>query len=359
MINQDIWLEFIEMRNNQVPIKEIHETYMKKTGSTCTEETFARQLRDKRNKLTAAPEYKAKTIYPGQRLKAVTTQYNPEKDIVTQIWIKTVEEEYDVTDLLPYINKIKPVKFKQVKLPKTPYLLEVPLFDMHFGVNDFDWYQHAQQEILELLTSRKWEKIIFVIGQDLLHNNDFKGTTANGTVIEKIDLLEAYDNAFKFYSPLIETAIKYSTNVELIYSKGNHDETSAALFFKMLEKLFPQCDCDSSLHDKKVRVFHNNFIGWSHGDKGKKNVYTKIKDIRGVFATKFIKEYAATGCREIHFGHNHTERDGDAYGFMCRRLSTLTQTDEWSDDNDYIGNHKRFMLFEYDQHKLKHIDYIS
>jgi len=39
-------------------------------------------------------------------------------------------------------------------------------------------------------------------------------------------------------------------------------------------------------------------------------------------------------------------------------LSTAAKVDQWHLENDYVGSHKRFMLFEYSTKKLKTIHYI-
>src|SRR6185437_6473753 len=101
------------------------------------------------------------------------------------------------------------------------------LYDMHFGISSLVYYQEHLREIMHKVNSRSWEKILFVIGQDVLHNNDFKGNTANGTPIEKVDMEKAFDEALQFYETIIRKAIEKSRDVECIYVKGNHDESSA------------------------------------------------------------------------------------------------------------------------------------
>ena len=41
-----------------------------------------------------------------------------------------------------------------------------------------------------------------------------------------------------------------------------------------------------------------------------------------------------------------------------RRLASGNKTDNWSDKEDFIGAHKRFMLFEWAPDKLKAIYYV-
>ena len=69
-------------------------------------------------------------------------------------------------------------------------------------------------------------------------------------------------------------------------------------------------------------------------------------------------EFASATVREVHAGHLHHEGEGDLYGVMVRRLSSGVPTDEWSDNEGYIGAHKRFQVFEYAPGKLRAIYYV-
>lgn len=347
------------MKHNGRKIEDIYNHYVSETQSDMRLTSFDRMLREKRKYFTDEGTIKTKTVFEDMAIERATVQYNLAKDEVTNVWVKTKSNAKQIEKLGEYIEKIKPITFKTPRKQACDRLLEIPLFDMHFGVNTFADYSNAQMELLEVISDKIYDKIIFVIGQDMLHNNDLRGHTAKGTDIEKVDMVSAFDNAFMFYSPLIETAIKQAKEVELIYSKGNHDESTSLWFMKMLEKLFPQCRCDCGLQDIKVRTYHKCFIAWSHSDKGKKSIPGNAKDIRGVLATRFIKEYAATNCREVHLGHEHTEKESDAYGFTIRKQPTLTKIDEWSEENDFVGNHQRFKIYEYNQQKLKNILYVG
>ena len=72
----------------------------------------------------------------------------------------------------------------------------------------------------------------------------------------------------------------------------------------------------------------------------------------------FPEEFANATVREVHAGHLHRESEADIYGVMVRRLSSGSKGDDWSDREDFIGTHKRFMLFEWSPDKLNAIYYI-
>ncbi|MFL1672466.1 hypothetical protein [Paenibacillus dendritiformis] len=230
-------------------------------------------------------------------------------------------------------------------------MLEIPLFDTHFGVSDYQYYSPTQQRILDKIKQHKWEEIVFIIGQDMIHNDDFRGRTASGTQIEPVDIEKAWEDCKKFYEPLIDESFKQSNRVKVIYSKGNHDESISWAFVQMLKARFPRATFDDSFIERKIHVFGDNFIGITHGDKAKKNLHN-------IFPIEFPEMWAKAKNREIHTGHLHTEDSKDWYGMMVRTLATRNKTDKWHQDQGFVGGHKRFMLFEYDLQNLVSIHYV-
>lgn len=256
-------------------------------------------------------------------------------------------------DILKAIENVRPVYIEVDSFtPEDNFLLEIPLFDQHFGISDYEYYKKTQADIFDKVNSRKWKEILFVIGQDLFHNNDFKGNTANGTHIEVIDMEKAWDDCCKFYEPLIGRAIKQSINVKVMYSKGNHDETISWGFVKYLQGKFPQAEFDCSFIERKIHTFGEIFIGITHGDKANN------KELANIFNSDFALPMAMAKIKEIHKGHFHVEDGKDVFGTMVRTLATRNKSDKWHTDKGFIGAHKRFMLFEYSETELKTISYV-
>lgn len=70
------------------------------------------------------------------------------------------------------------------------------------------------------------------------------------------------------------------------------------------------------------------------------------------------EEFAQATIREIHSGHLHHETEADIYGVMVRRLSSGAAVDDWSNRQDFVGTHRRFMIFEWGLNSLRSIHYI-
>lgn len=269
----------------------------------------------------------------------------------SKISVKPKVSVFSIDRLIESFKNIKPFTLPEKSKENGSRLLEVSLFDMHWGISDFEYYQNSYHNIAEKIKSRKWDQILFTVGQDNFHNDNHRGQTSSGTMIESVDMEKAWKDASDFYTGLITLADEYSDHVKVIYSKGNHDESLSWAFVKYLNALFPSIEFDDRMIERKVHVYGDNFIGITHGDKGRKNLHN-------IFPIEFPLEWASAKNREIHIGHLHVEDAKDVFGMVIRTLSTRNKTDKWHRDNGYVGAHKRFMLFEYSKENLESIHYV-
>lgn len=275
---------------------------------------------------------------------------NPKHQYAIQARLKPKTNGIDLDRLLKVVQGVKPIEIKKEPLKPDKKLLEVSIYDPHFGITDYEYYKPTQAKIIDKI-ELGWEEVLFVIGQDMLHNDNMRGTTAKGTVIQQVDMVQAWEDASMFYEPMIKLALETSNNVKIIYSKGNHDESMSWAFVQYLKAKFPQAEFDDSFQERKIHTFGDIFIGFTHGDKAR-------KELHNIFPAEFPLEWAKAKIKEIHIGHLHKEDMKDVYGTVIRTLSTKNKTDQWHKDNGFIGNNKRFMLFEYSTDELLSIHYV-
>ena len=234
-------------------------------------------------------------------------------------------------------------------------MLEIPLFDMHWGIAFLDHYESTMNEILTLILSHKWKKIIIPFGQDFFHNDSIvKGQTTKGTAIEKVDMTRAVKEGQTFLYTIIDTAIENADEVRVLYTPGNHDLSMSWMFVQVLLERYGPEIVDDSLEYRKVFTYGKNSIMVTHGDSKQ----ATARNLAQIFPISFAEEFSNAAIREVHSGHLHREGEADIYGVMVRRLSSGNLTDEWSNREDFIGAHKRFMLFEWSLDKLKSIHYV-
>jgi UDP-2,3-diacylglucosamine pyrophosphatase LpxH len=270
----------------------------------------------------------------------------------SKVTVKPRVNGFDIDRLVERMSQREPIIIDKEPADKHSKLLEVSLYDMHFGVSSLEYYQNHLEEIVYKIRSRSWEKILFVIGQDLLHNDNFKGQTANGTQIDKVDMEKAFDEAVTFYETLIKEALVKANEIDCIYVKGNHDESISYGLFRTLKATFPQVNFEGSMKQRKGFVWEKIFIGLTHGDKGANRLMEN-------FLSEYGKLIAQAEVKEIHAGHLHTEITKDKFGIVQRTLATANKTDDWHEDNGFVGANKRFQLFEYSPNTLDAIYYIQ
>lgn len=353
MIPYDVKRKCVELANKGVPYKDIYRDVIKPYGSMSFR-SFSRRC----------AEWKAKVVEDDNILgsanlaykfapHASTVQVNAKGEVI-QAWIKQRTEDA-LDEILAAIKDNTPVAQIQPKvIAETDGMLEIPLFDMHFGIADFEYYKDTLAQIMGIVCSKHWDKIVIPVGQDLFHNDSItKGVTTKGTLIEKVDLKQAILDAKTFYCNLIDTAIQKANSVDVIYSPGNHDKTVGWMFTQILKERYGDI-VDDSTRERKAVWWEGCFVGITHGDKGNDTA----AGLRGKFTKEFPALYATAKVREIHLGHLHRESDSrDEYGIQIRRLSTKNRDDEWTDSEGFMSQ-KRFMLFEWQPNRLKSIHYI-
>ncbi|QJI52509.1 hypothetical protein [Psychrobacillus phage Perkons] len=269
----------------------------------------------------------------------------------SKITVKPKVVGFNVDKLIEVIKQeVKPITVDSPTQSNSK-LLEIPLFDMHFGIADINYYTNTYERIDKKIKSQKWDTILFVIGQDLFHNDGFTGKTTAGTIIDKVNIEKAWKDADTFFTSLIHYSLLNSKNVDVVFSNGNHDQALGFAFVKMLEAKFPQVKFDTEMKQRKGFVWNDLFLGFTHGDKGSARISKN-------FLSVFGKQIATAKVVEIHSGHIHHEVTKDDFGIVIRSLSTGAKTDGWHDDNGFIGAMKRFQIFEYSSDTLDGIYYV-
>lgn len=356
IIPVEVKKECCRLRAEGNTFREIYNDYFRReTDAPTTYETFRHCLRKWMNQRFPDETTLESGTYSGFTAHNATVQVSKTGEIV-QAWIKQKADDFDTEDFLEAIrDSVEPVVFDRTLNDNATRMLEIPLFDMHWGVAFMDHYTPVLNELLDLITSRAWDKIAIPFGQDFFHNDSIvNGRTTKGTLIEKVDMTRAVKESKTFMYTLIDTAIKHSNEVKVIYSAGNHDRSIAWMFIQVLLERYGASVVDDSLENRKVITYGTNAVMITHGDSKQ----ATAKNLAHIFPIAFAEEFANASVREVHAGHLHHEAEADIYGVMVRRLSTGGKTDDWSNKEDFIGAHSRFMVFEWDQKKLASIHYI-
>lgn len=336
--------------------KQIYEDYyIKQIDDACNLNVF-RGMLNRWSKRTFPDDTTLECgTYEGFTAHNATVQVSKSGEIV-QAWIRQNVNEVNLDELVASLKEsVEPYKFTPYYDGDADRMLEIPLFDMHWGNSFMEDYQPVLDEVLNLISSRYWDRIVIPFGQDFFHNDSVVNpTTTKGTVVDKVDMMKAVKEGRQFITAIVDAALNNSNETHVIYTPGNHDRSVTWMFMQVLLERYGDKIVDDSMDYRKVFTYGKNSIMVTHGDSKQ----ATARNLSNIFAISFPEEFAQATVREVHAGHLHHEKEGDIFGVMIRRLSAGNAVDDWSNRQDYIGTHRRFMIFEWDRNSLRSIHYI-
>lgn len=240
--------------------------------------------------------------------------------------------------------------------PKDPHLLEIDLFDHHFGKlawgretgQDYDLsiaerlWRDAIGELLGKASGYEVEEVLFPIGNDLLNVDNAKNTTTAGTP-QEVDgrLCKVIEVAKMSLVWAVEEMAARADRVRVVVVPGNHDHLLSFCLGHMVDAWFHNAshvEVDTSPRRRKRVRYGVNLIGFTHGDM------RNIKGLPTLMASEWPEDWAATTFREWHLGHLHTERKfltqpvETVDGVVIRYLRSLCGTDAWHYGEGYAGS---------------------
>lgn len=271
--------------------------------------------------------------------------------MVTQ---KTLEpKDFLIETLERFTPSYEPIKDVFVNEMFTDYTVGVlSIQDLHFGKEDNfsiveDFKNAVKDLVLRAYYSHRVEKIIYVIGGDLLNMDTFSGLTTKGTPVDSDQKAQdAYNDAFDAMYWSVNYIKQFCNTLDVIYLPGNHDRLSSYHLVHALSKCFDQDEnvsFDAEYAERKVVVYGRNFLAFEHGDVSKK--MTGL-----VYATEFPVEWGQTLYRTCYTGHFHTKRitefvtDNEVHGFSVKNLPSLSRTDYWHYHNKFVGSKRQAIM---------------
>ena len=348
--------ECLRLKTEGKKIREIYDEYYTHEVKTARNFNTFRRLLQKWSKSIYPDDFTLECgTYEGFTAHNATVQVSKSGEIV-QAWVRQTVNEVDLDELVKSLKEeIKPYEWKSKNDPDANRMLEIPLFDMHWGISFFDHYEPVLKELLFIINSRHWDRIVIPFGQDYFHNDSIvNGITTKGTHIEKVDMARAVKEGKTFITSIIDAALENANEVKVFYTPGNHDRSVSWMFMQVLLERYGAGIVDDNMAYRKVFVYGKNSIMVTHGNSKR----ATAKNLAHIFAVSFPEEFAQATTREVHAGHLHHEEEGDIFGVMIRRLSSGAAVDDWSDREDYIGSHRRFTVYEYYKESLRSIHYV-
>lgn len=234
------------------------------------------------------------------------------------------------------------------------YMLEVDLPDLHLGklawgeeVDDVNYDSHearrvaleAVEDLLHKASAFPVERILFPVGNDLLHADTPEGTTTRGTR-QDVDTrpLLMFTRARDLMVTIIDRLMQVAP-VDVVIVPGNHDRHRTLELGVVLDAWYHRTDrvrVDAGPTLRKYVRYGTNLLGFTHGSEEKES------DLALIMAQERPQDWAETTHREWHLGHLHKRKltrfvAGDTHGgVVVRILPALTATDAWHYAQGYV-----------------------
>ena len=208
-------------------------------------------------------------------------------------------------------------------------------------------YLTTLYDLIDKVNSVFWiNKIVFPISNDFFHTDNYQNQTTAGT---PQDVLVEYNHEYEEGFDLLVTAITYlqevGKEVEVILVQGNHDRTKSFYLAHALEVFFrnnKKVSFQREHSTTKSVVLGSTFIGYHHGN-------CKIDELPLLFATgKDSFEFGGAKYREVHTGDKHHYMAKEVKGVRIQQMPSLSGTDRWHADNNYVNNIRAGLVLIYD-----------
>ena len=196
------------------------------------------------------------------------------------------------------------------------------------------------QGIIQKASGFHIDKILFVIGNDVLNIDNSTRTTTKGTPQDTdVNWFTAFNIAKDCYIKCIELCIQVA-DVDVIHCPSNHDYVSGCFLAETLDAWFRNCDnvkFETSPKYRKYYQYHLNMIELEHGDKG------RVSNLPLVMAQEEPIMWATTKYRYGYLHHVHHQdkiqfQSGKDYiGVNVTYLRSPSSPDLWHSEQQFIN----------------------
>tara|TARA_R100000808_G_C2149365_1_gene157763 strand:- start:110 stop:1195 length:1086 start_codon:yes stop_codon:yes gene_type:complete len=264
-----------------------------------------------------------------------------------------------------FIEKYSP-DYKKIKRKKGSHLLVVNPADIHIGkyaseLETGESYDcetavsrvvEGVQGIIDKSKGFDLDKILFCIGNDVLHIDNVYNTTTKGTHQDTDGKWwEHYEIALMLYVKVIEM-LRELAPVDILHSMSNHDYQSGFHLAHTLKSWFRKAEdvsFDISVSHRKYYQYGNNLIGLEHGDGA------KMDKLPLLMAQECPKMWSQTKYRywylhHIHHKVKHKWLDSkDFIGVTVEYMRSPSGTDSWHNRKGFTGVPKACEGFIHDK----------
>lgn len=307
---------------------------------------------------------------------------NLDKYIITNYWSKMLPsgkftssvfsklkqaKDYSPEDFSKFLENYKPNNISITKVDRAntkDYVdVEISISDYHLakrvvdGDNDptnraLTYFNMAQSLIDKVEANYNINTVVLPISNDFFHTDNYQHQTTNGTPQDTImDYHSEYELGFAVLVDTINMLRQHSSTVQVVLVQGNHDRTKSFYLAHALDIYFKdELDVEFMREHSVVKgiTLGNTFIGWHHGN-------CKIEDLPLLFAThpKYSHQFGDAIYREVHTGDKHHYMAKEVKGVRIQQMPSLSSTDRWHMDNNFVHSIRAALALVYDKEKGK------
>jgi hypothetical protein len=314
--------------------------------------TSTRGLRKMIRNCKNIPELEIECIKKGIDVSTVKNYWYKGKHFSIHAANKQFDYHEIKDDIIADMKKHAP-DYKKVKrdIIKDSHLLVLSPADVHIGklAKAFETGEEYNsqiavkrvlegvQGIIQKSIGYPMDKILFVIGNDILHIDSPQRKTTSGTPQDTDG--QWYDNflmAKTLYVDIIETLMTLA-DVHIVFNRSNHDHMSGFFLADTIHSWFANCKnvtFDVSMRDRKYFLYGKNLIGTTHGDGA------KIEALPLLMATEEPMMWSQSKHRYVYTHHVHHKVVKDMVGVTVESLRSPSSADAWHHRSGYQHNPK-------------------
>lgn len=312
-------------------------------------------------------------------------QASVKRGILTMYQVKArlerIQDAIDLTALkdaaIEAMREHSPAPVKKYRArPKSGLLMEINVPDLHVGRlchmaetgANYDGehaiaaFRYVMAGFLEKAATDKVERIVFQVGQDLLHVDNEENTTTAGTRQDTDG--RWYKSTRRAINLLVEAvdSMVQIAPVDLVIVPGNHARMQEQFLGEVLRAWYRNED-RVSVHDspapRKYLEHGVCLLGYTHGED------VKPKDLPLIMATEAPGAWSRTTFRTWSTGHLHQRKSqkwGSVFedkGVEVRILPSLAANDSWHTAHGFIGNIRAAEASVYDTKRGRIASYLA
>ena len=308
---------------------------------------------------------------------AALHKINLDKYVITNYWSKVLPsgkftssvfstrkkpQDYTPEDFTKFLENYKSNYISQ-PAPKQEHSkeidIELSLSDFHLAKRHIDGDNSPHKRCTTYLTAAlslvytvkaiyDIDTIVFPISNDFFHTDNYQHQTTNGTPQDTIvDYAHEYELGFDLLVDTITQMKAVCKNIHIVLVQGNHDRTKSYYLAHALDVYFK--NDNNIFFDREHTVVKGvmvgeTFIGYHHGN-------CKIEDLPLLFATHpdYSQMFGYAKYREVHTGDKHHYMAKEVKGVRIQQMPSLSGTDRWHADNNYVHSIRAGIVLMYDK----------